>query len=153
VLFRSEIFLTCPDRSWGHPASCTMGTWSFLGVKCGWGVKLTPHPFLVPWSRKGRAIPLLPLWAVRPVQGCTLPYSRAIPLLPLWAVRPVQRCTLPYSRAIPLLSYRPYGLYRASVLVQGCTLPYSRAIPLLHLWAVRPVQSFSACTTAHFTLQ
>jgi hypothetical protein len=25
-----------------------------------------------------------------PVQGCTLPYSRAIPLLPLWAVRPVQ---------------------------------------------------------------
>ena len=27
-------------------------------------------------------------------------------------------------RAIPLLSYRPYGLYRASVPVQGCTLPY-----------------------------
>ena len=25
-----------------------------------------------------------------PVQGCTLPYSRAIPLLPQWAVRPVQ---------------------------------------------------------------
>jgi hypothetical protein len=25
-----------------------------------------------------------------PVQGCTLPYSRAIPLLPLWAVQPVQ---------------------------------------------------------------
>jgi len=25
-----------------------------------------------------------------PIQGCTLPYSRAIPLLPLWAVRPVQ---------------------------------------------------------------
>ena len=25
-----------------------------------------------------------------PVQGCTLPYSRAIPLLSLWAVRPVQ---------------------------------------------------------------
>jgi hypothetical protein len=25
-----------------------------------------------------------------PVQGCTLPYSRAIPLLPLWTVRPVQ---------------------------------------------------------------
>jgi len=26
-----------------------------------------------------------------PVQGCTLLYSRAIPLLPLWAVRPLQR--------------------------------------------------------------
>jgi hypothetical protein len=25
-----------------------------------------------------------------PVQGCTLPYSRAIPLFPLWAVRPLQ---------------------------------------------------------------
>ena len=48
------------------------------------------------------AIPLLPLWAVRPVQGlsaCTVQlylyspqclYSTAIPLLPLWALRPVQ---------------------------------------------------------------
>jgi len=27
-----------------HPASCTMGTGSFPGVKCGWGVLLTTHP-------------------------------------------------------------------------------------------------------------
>jgi hypothetical protein len=39
------------------------------GVKSGWGVTLTSHPLLVPWSWKGRAIPLLPLWAVRPVQS------------------------------------------------------------------------------------
>ena len=52
-----------------HPASCTMGTGSFPGVKSGRGVTLTPHPLLVPWSRKGRAIPLLPLCAVRPVQS------------------------------------------------------------------------------------
>ena len=52
-----------------HPASCTMGTGSFPGVKSGRGVTLTPHPLLVPWSRKSRAIPLLPLWAVRPVQS------------------------------------------------------------------------------------
>ena len=26
-------------------ASCAMGTGSFPGVKSGWGVKLTPHPF------------------------------------------------------------------------------------------------------------
>jgi hypothetical protein len=52
-----------------HPASCTMGTGSFLGVKSGRGVTLTPHPLLVPWSWKIRAIPLLPLWAVRPVQS------------------------------------------------------------------------------------
>jgi len=32
-------------------------------------VTLTPHPLLVPWSRKSRAIPLLPLRAVRPVQS------------------------------------------------------------------------------------
>ena len=51
-----------------HPASCTMGTRSFPGVKSGQVVTLTPHPLLVPWSWKGTAIPLLLLWAVRPVQ-------------------------------------------------------------------------------------
>jgi len=52
-----------------HPASCTMGTGSFLGVKSGRGVTLTTHPLLVPQSRKSRAIPLLPLWAIQPVQS------------------------------------------------------------------------------------
>jgi len=28
-----------------HPASCTMGTGSFPGVKCDRGVTLTPHTF------------------------------------------------------------------------------------------------------------
>jgi hypothetical protein len=42
-----------------HPASCTMGTGSFPGVKSGRGVTLTPHSLLVPRSRKMcRAIPL-----------------------------------------------------------------------------------------------
>ena len=50
-------------------ASCAMGTGSFLGVKSSRGVTLTPHPPLVPWSRKGRSIPLLPLWAIQPVQS------------------------------------------------------------------------------------
>jgi len=31
-----------------HPASCTMGTRSFLGIKSDWGVTLSPHPLLVP---------------------------------------------------------------------------------------------------------
>jgi len=43
-----------------HPASCTIGTGSFPGVKSGRGVTLTPHPLLVPWSRKSTAKPLLP---------------------------------------------------------------------------------------------
>jgi len=33
-----------------HPASCSMGTGSFQGVKSGRGVTLTLHPLLVPWS-------------------------------------------------------------------------------------------------------
>jgi len=46
-----------------------MGTGSFPGVMCGRGVTLTPYLLLVPWSRKSRAITLLSLWAVRPVQS------------------------------------------------------------------------------------
>ena len=49
-------------------------------------------------------------------------YSTATPLLPLWAVQPVQRlsaCTVQLYLYSP---YGPYGLYRASVPVQGCTL-------------------------------
>ena len=52
-----------------QPASRTMGTGSFPGVKSVPGMALTPHPLLVPWSWMSRAIPLLPLWAVRPVQS------------------------------------------------------------------------------------
>jgi len=56
-----------------HPAFCRMGTGSFPGVKSGQGVTLTTLTLLVPWSWKSRAVPLFPLWAVRPVQrhsGC-----------------------------------------------------------------------------------
>jgi hypothetical protein len=56
--------------SGAHPASCTMGTGSFPGVKCGRGVLLTTHPLLAARSWKSRAIPLPPLWATtRPVTG------------------------------------------------------------------------------------
>ena len=46
-----------------HPASCTRGTGSFRGVKCGRSVLLTTHPLPVPRSWKSRAIPLPTLWA------------------------------------------------------------------------------------------
>ena len=46
-----------------------MCTGSSLGVKSGPSVTLTPPSLLVPWSWKGRATPLLPLCAVRPVQS------------------------------------------------------------------------------------
>jgi hypothetical protein len=84
------------NGSGAHPASCTMGTGFSPGVKSGRGVTLNPHHLLVPWSWKSRAIPLLLLWAVRPVQS-------------------LSACT------VELYIYSPYGsydLYRASVPVQ-----------------------------------
>ena len=64
-----------------HPTSSTMGTGSFPEVKSVRVVTLTPHPLLMPWSRKSRVTPLLPLWVVRPVQslsaytGCSLIFT------------------------------------------------------------------------------
>jgi hypothetical protein len=115
----------------------------------------------VPWSRKSRAIPLLHLWAVRPVQSlsaCTVElylyspygpfglYKTSVPVRYSYtSTPPMDRtaCTKPqclHSRAIPLLPLTGRT---------ACTKPqclYGRAIPLLPLWAVRPVQSLSACT-------
>jgi hypothetical protein len=57
--------------------------------------------------------------------ACTEPqclYSRAIPLLLLWTVRPVQSLSVCTVELYLYSSYGPYGLYRASVSVQGCTL-------------------------------
>ena len=105
-----------------HPVSCTMGTGSFLGVKSGLGVALTPKSLLVPWSRKSTAIPLLPRWAVQPVQS-------------------LSACT------VELYFYSPMG--RTACTEPQCL--YSTAIPLLPRWAVRPVQSLSACTSVHFS--
>ena len=59
--------------------------------------------------------------------ACTEPqylYSRAIPLLPLWAVQPVQSLSVCTVELYLYSPYGPYGLYRASVPVQGSTLPY-----------------------------
>jgi hypothetical protein len=51
-------------QPWGPPASCTMGTGPFLGVKWpGRGANQNPTP-PVPRSRMSRAIPLLPLSAL-----------------------------------------------------------------------------------------
>ena len=64
-----EIFLTCPDRPW-YPSSLLYNGYRVFpgGIKRP-GRDADPSPPLFPWSRKGRAIPLLPLWAVRPVQS------------------------------------------------------------------------------------
>jgi len=64
----------------GHSATCTIGTGSFPGVKSCLGVMLTPHPLQVLRSKKSRAIPLLPLWVVRPVQSLSALYLFFSPL-------------------------------------------------------------------------
>ena len=53
--------------------------------------------------------------------ACTEPqclYSTAIPLLPLWTVRPVQSLSACKVQLYLYFPYGPYGLYRASVPVQ-----------------------------------
>ena len=72
-----------------------MGTGSFRGVKCGWGVTLTPHTLLV----RGQERVELYLYSPMRRMACTEP-----------------QCL--YSVAIPLSPYGPYSLYRASVPVQ-----------------------------------
>jgi len=74
--------------------------------------------------------------------ACTEPqclYSTAIPLLPLWSVRPVQSLS---ACTVELYLYNPMG--RTASTEPKCL--YSRAKPLLPLCTVRPVQSLSACT-------
>ena len=66
-----EIFRTCPDRLWAHPAYCTKGIGSFPGVKSDRGVTLTPPSAVL---NKQNSCTSSPLWALRPersVSACT----------------------------------------------------------------------------------
>ena len=87
-----------------HPASCTMGTGSFPGVNSGRGVTLTPHHLLVPWSWKGRSIPLL-LWAVRPVQSLSALQGVRFPFLFHRVVICSQRCLIPLDHRLKFCMY------------------------------------------------
>ena len=95
------------------------------GVKSGRGLALIPHPLLVPWSKKSRAIPLLPLWAVRPVQSLNACTSVHFTLQQSYTSTPPMgrmACTEPqclYKGAlylflpvlIPVSSHRAWGLW------------------------------------------
>ena len=71
-----------------HPASCTIVTGSFPGVKSGRGVTLTPHRLLVPRSWKSRAIPLPTLWGTTgPVTGTLYLFLPNI----IWVMKPSMR--------------------------------------------------------------
>ena len=154
-----------------HPASCTMGTRSFPAVKSGRGVSLTPRPLLVPWSWKRRATPLLPLWAVRPVQSlsaCTRVHTE------MWRDSSVgiatryeldgpgieSRCGEVFRTCLdrpwgpPSLLYNSTRSFPGVKRGRGVTLtPHPLLVPWSWnpLWVVRPVQSLIACTRVHFT--
>ena len=95
-------------------------------------VAKTSH-LLVPWSRKSRAILLIPLWTVRSLKS--LSACRTVHFTFTYtSIPPMDRtaCTEPqflYNGTLYLYlyfysPYGPYWLYRASVPVQGCTLPF-----------------------------
>jgi len=54
IEFRWGVRFSAPVQTGpgAHPASCTMCTGTFPGVKSDQGVTLTPHPFLVPMVMK-----------------------------------------------------------------------------------------------------
>ena len=88
-----QIFRTCLDRPWGPTGPLCNEYRVFPGGKERPGRDADPSPLLVPWSRKSRAIPLLPLWAVRPIQsisactGCTLTLYLRMVTARLWIVQ------------------------------------------------------------------
>jgi len=107
-----------------------MGTESFPGVKSGRGVTLIRQLFLVLWSWKCRAIPLLPLWVVRPVQslsavqGWTLPFFVQLPSSDL--------CSLSYFIPLTLNKYWNWNTLQITIEVESSlnSVPWCRHTPL-----------------------
>ena len=123
-----------------------MGTGYFLGVKSGQGCDMDPSPPSSAMVKKEYS------YTSTPPMGrtaCTEPqclYSRAIPLLLLWAVRPVQSLS---ACTVQLYLYSPYGLYslyRASVPVQysyTSTPPMGRTACTVQLYLYSPYGPYS----------
>ena len=90
-----------------HPAFCTVGTRPFLRGKEWPGRDADPLPPSSAVVKKEYNYNSTP-----PIgrTACTEPqclYSIAVPLLPLWAVRPVQSLS---ACTVQLYLYSPYGL-------------------------------------------
>ena len=153
-----EIFRTCPYRPCGPPIFLNKGYRVFPRGKERPERDEPPHPFYCRGQERVQLYLYSPygpysLYSTSvPVQRCTLPLP--IPLLPLWAVQPVQSLsacttvhfTFTYTSTPPMgrmaytepqclyngalylylylySPYGPYSLYRASVPVQRCTVP------------------------------
>jgi len=117
----SEIFHTCPDWPWGPPSLLYNGYRIFPGGKERPG--RDADPLLVPCSRKGRAIPLLPLWAVLPVQSLS-----------------ATRVHFTFTFLPTVMSHSPthirhsLSLRHTRVRLHMC---YDCSVLLLHVWSTR----------------
>jgi len=96
-----------------HPASCTMGTGSFLGVRCCRGVTLTPHPLLVQRSKIESSWPMtgwnLPTHreitvAFLPIQTLYHGHGHCRERQPAASRRPADICAQSFSWRRPCLS-------------------------------------------------
>jgi len=155
---RWEARFSEPDQTgpWAHPASCTMGARSFQGMRSARGVTLTPHPLLVPWSRKSRAIPLFPLWTVRPVQSlsaCTWVHF-TFTLLYKWCLG---KMMFNWRQTHEILQLIPQGRVLLEKLIVPRLLkifpafyPHSPTPPLIRILTATQTQSTSS---KHITLR
>jgi len=84
-----EIFRTCPDRPWGTPSLLYNGYPVFPGSKERPERDAEHSPLLVPWSRKSRAIPLLP-YGPYGLYRASVPVQYSYTSTSLWTVWPVQ---------------------------------------------------------------
>ena len=123
-----EIFGTCPDRSWSPPSLLYNGYRVFPGGKERLGSDADPSALLAPWPRKSRAIPLLPLWTVRPVQSlsaCTrVHFTFLLLLIYLWSFFRVSYHDLSVIRALSLshgslcsIYYLPLYIFRYTIFI------------------------------------
>jgi len=103
-----EIFRTCPDRPWGSPSLLYNIYRVFPGSKVRPRHDADPSPPSSDLVKKEYS------YTCTPPMGrtaCTEPqclYSRPIPVLPLWAVRPVQSlsaCTREHFTFLPSYNF------------------------------------------------
>jgi len=125
-----EIFCTCPDRLWGPPSLLYNAHRVFPGGKERPGRDAVPSPLLVPWSRKSRAIPLLPLWALRPEQSlsaCTrVPFTFTFIYIYINRVSQHQGWSLRGPQVFVVVSFLfPIFLFPRKALGQTPNLPAS----------------------------
>ena len=79
-----------------------------------------------------------------PVQGCNLPYSTAIPLLPLWAVRPVQSLSAYKGWTLPLPLHSVHSVFLTLDNDQLDAQIFNTFITILYVYMFRAISCSSS---------